>query len=425
MNKLKHTFIVAFSIAFASLFNIDIFIKGFIITLSIILFPIFLDNYYKLNPIKTAIVTGIVSPVFRELIVYFQIGDLEQSLALVSPDVVFYFTYGIVYYFLYYNREKDYTRFFFTILACDFISNIAEMSVRTSVIKYNVKIIEGLIIIALIRSIIVLVITMIFRHYKAFLIKEDHEARYRKLMILTSSFKSEIYIMNKNMNEIEDITKKAFKAYKIIEEQNYLDELKKLALDISKDIHEIKKGYMRVVAGLEDISIEQLDVSKMSIRDIIRILKFDIDEQIRHENLDIIFYTEVKTNFYIEEHFYLMSILKNLTVNSIESLDGKKNGKVNLKVFQIEGYYIIEVIDNGNGIKSSNADYIFNPGFSTKFDKETGDISRGVGLTLVRDLIQDVFKGSISFKSEEKIGTIFTVKIPVSSLTIENLYLNQ
>lgn len=334
VNKLKHTLIVAFCIAFASLFHFEIFVEGFIITLSVILLPIFLDNYHELNPIKTCIAAGIASPVFRELIVFLKMGDLKKSLYLVAPDILFYFTYGILYYLLYYRSEKDYTRFFVAVFACDFLSNMVEMSVRTKIIGINARMIEGLIIIALVRTIVVLMATIFLKNYKSFLIREEHEERYRKLMLLASGFKSEIYFMNKNMKEIEDITKKAFRAYRIIEEQNYSDELKNLALDISKDIHEIKKDYMRVIKGLEEISIDQLDILGMNIKDIVMILENDTNEQIRIEKLGVAFIADVKTNFYAEEHFYLMSVLKNLITNGIEGAEGRKNGLVELRIFR-------------------------------------------------------------------------------------------
>ena len=417
VNQLKYTLVVAFCVAFASLFHFDMFVEGFIITLSVILLPIFLMNYHELNPIKTSLAAGIVSPVFREIIVFLQMGDLKRSLNLVMPDIVFYFTYGVLYYLFYYRFSggKDYTRFFFTAFACDFLSNMVEMSVRTKIIGIDARVVEGLIIVALIRSIIVLVATVFLQNYKSFLIREEHEQRYRKLMLLASSFKSEIYYMNKNILEIEDITKKAFRAYQIIEEQNYLHELKTLALDISKDVHEIKKDYLRVIRGLEEISISKFDISEMNIRDIVRILESDTNEQIRLSKQDIVFTVDVRSNFRIEEHFYLMSILKNLISNSLESVSCRKAGLIELKIYKSADRYIFEVSDNGKGIKQSDTGFIFNPGFSTKFDKETGDICRGVGLTLVKDLVEDIFLGEISVRSSRNYRTVFTITIPVSS----------
>jgi two-component system sensor histidine kinase YcbA len=415
-NRLKHTLIVAFCVAFASLFHFDMFVEGFIITLSVILLPIFLMNYQELNPIKTSLIAGIVSPVFREIIVYLQMGDLQRSLYLVMPDIVFYSTYGVLYYLFYYHKSnKDYTRFFLTAFACDFLSNIVELSVRTDFVGINSRVMKGLIIIALTRSVIALMATVFLQNYKSFLIREEHEQRYRKLMLLASSFKSEIYYMKKNIMEIEDITKKAFRAYRIIEEQNYLCELKMLALDISKDIHEIKKDYIRVIKGLEEISISKFDISAMDLKDIIQILEGDTNEQIRLEKRDIVFHADVKSNFSIKEHFYLMSILKNLISNSLESVSDWKSGLIELKVFKSEEDYVFTVSDNGKGIKQSDIKFIFNPGFSTKFDEETGDICRGVGLTLVKDLVEDIFSGNISVQSSRNSFTVFTIKIPAAS----------
>ena len=51
MNKLKHTLLIAICVALASQFNLSYFVKGFIITLSVVLLPIFLYNYAELNPI--------------------------------------------------------------------------------------------------------------------------------------------------------------------------------------------------------------------------------------------------------------------------------------------------------------------------------------------------------------------------------------
>ncbi|WML36184.1 ATP-binding protein [Clostridium sp. OS1-26] len=88
---------------------------------------------------------------------------------------------------------------------------------------------------------------------------------------------------------------------------------------------------------------------------------------------------------------------------------------VKLKIEKIGDEYVFSIFDNGTGISDSNLDFIFNPGFSTKYNKETGSICRGIGLTLVRDLVQDIFKGSISVQSIKNKNTTFTVKIPISS----------
>lgn len=413
MNKIKHTLLIAACVALASQFNLSYFVKGFIITLSVVLLPIFLYNYGELNPVIVGFATGIVSPLFRGVIVYLGNRDINLTFELVGPDVFFYFTYGIVFYVTYYRAmKKDITRFVLSALACDFFSNIVEMSIRTRVADMSLTIIKDLIIIASVRAFIVLGIVISVKHYRSFLIKEEHESRYRKLMLLTSGFKSEIYFMNKNITQIEDVMKKSYNAYKTIFEGNYPKEIKDISLDIAKDVHEIKKDYIRIIKGLEAISKDKIDYSKMNINDIVNILETDIKEYILANNLDISVVFNVRTDFYIENHFYLMSIINNLINNSIESIGKRKKGVLRLTIYETGRDYIFEVKDNGRGIKKSDLDYIYNPGFSTKFDETTGNIERGIGLSLVSDLTRDTFDGEITVSSQINKGTTFRISIP-------------
>ena len=413
MNKLKHTLLIAACVALASQFHFNYFVQGFIITLSVILLPIFLYNYAELNPIIVGFVTGIVSPLFRGIIEYMEIKDLPITWIMVGPDVFFYFAYGVIYYFLYFNTvEKNITRFTVTAFFCDFLSNMVEMSVRTSIVGMTMEIIKNLIVIAAVRAFIAMGVIISIKHYRGFLAKQEHEERYRRLMLLTSSFKSEIYFMNKNISEIEDVMKKSYFAYKVISENDYPHELKHLALDIAKDVHEIKKGYIRVINGLEQMARDKTDGTCMSIKYIINILEIDTKEYIRLNKLDIELLFNIKADFNVAEHFYLMSVLRNLINNSIEAMEKRRKGVLKLNIFEDGDDYVISVVDNGEGIKKDNIDYIFNPGFSTKFDENTGDIERGLGLALVRDLTRDVFQGSISVKSELNKGTSFNITVP-------------
>ncbi len=107
-----------------------------------------------------------------------------------------------------------------------------------------------------------------------------------------------------------------------------------------------------------------------------------------------------------------MSIISNLVQNAIEASEHSLNPTVILNISAKEDFITITVKDTGTGVAPEHLKHIFSPGFSTKFDPITGDINRGVGLTLVKDLIDEKFKGTISIDSEYKIGTTFSIKLP-------------
>lgn len=415
MKKLKRTLTVVIGVVIASQIYFGFLIQDFTIALSVIIFSVFLYNYTELNPIQTAILTGISTTFCRSVWVYCSNMDFMKTIRITTPEIMFFTTFGCLFYFLYYrNGEKDLTRFILSVFFCDFTSNVVEISIRTRISGENSNMIKALLIVAFVRTLVVLIILMLMKYYNSFLVKEEHEERYRKLILLTSSFKSEIYFMNKNASEIEDVMKKSFSAYEIVSKNHYSEELKNLTLDIAKDIHEIKKDYIRVMRGLEEMSNEKIDVENMKIKDIISILEIYTKDYIIAKGLNIELDFKVECNFYVSQHFYLVSIIRNLIFNGIEAIDSKKKGLIKLQIEEQGDEYIFIVSDNGTGINEGNLDFIFNPGFSTKYDK-SGSICRGIGLTLVKDLAQNIFKGSISVESVQNEGTTFTVKIPISS----------
>jgi len=412
MQQLKKMLYIAIIVSIGAQFYLNFFVEGFIITFSVILLPLLLYKNQGLNPILTCVITGIASPLFRTFVIFTRIRDFGEAIHIVSPDVAFYFTYGIVFYYLYTNYpNKNLTRFAVAVLISDFISNVVEISVRTQIVGLEGKIIKGLFIIALVRCLIVITIVIIFKRYKSFLVTQEHEARYRRLMLLTSIFESETYFMNKNMKYIEDIMKKTFKAYKLSTEKDIPKEFQDIILDLSKDVHEIKKDYIRVIKGLEQIFTNKFKLEKMSIKDMVNILAINTREYLDTENLKIEFKYRVKSEVLVKDHYYLMSILRNLINNGIEACKDVSSANIYLLIEEEDKNIKIYVSDSGAGIKEEHMGYIFNPGFSTKFDKETGDISRGIGLTLVKDLVNEHFKGSIEVQSNLGEGTKFIITI--------------
>ena len=96
-------------------------------------------------------------------------------------------------------------------------------------------------------------------------------------------------------------------------------------------------------------------------------------------------------------------VLINLLLNAIDAIKEVKNPKISIMAYKNESErIIIEVADNGDGIKPDILDKIFMPFFTSK---KTGS---GIGLSLSRQ-IMSLHKGTISVKSSKKEGTTFTL----------------
>ncbi len=412
MKKIKTIFIIATCIALTSQVEINLFVSGFTITLAVIILPVLLYFSREFNPIGVTFITGIVSPLYRGFMLYVSNTSLNQVVHLVATDILFYFTYGILFYFIYWKRvDANLTNFFVSVFTSDFISNVLELSALLHFHGYKYSMFQCLAIVAFTRATFAICIILILRYYNFLLVREEHEERYRKLILITSNVKSEIYFMKKNKADIEDIMKKAYYLYKTLSENNYPIEFENTSLAVAKDVHEIKNDYDNVIKGLEEMFDEKNDNIKMDIKDIVHIIEADIKQYIRRNKLEICSDFKIYDNFSVEKHYYLVSVIRNLIYNSIEAMEKRKNGYIRVVIKKKQGECIFEVSDNGSGIKSENIEYIFNPGFSTKFNKESGDICRGIGLAHVKGIVDDVFSGSISVISEEEKGTKFIIKI--------------
>lgn len=98
-------------------------------------------------------------------------------------------------------------------------------------------------------------------------------------------------------------------------------------------------------------------------------------------------------------------VMENLTKNAVDAMDG--SGKIEITTGREKDKIYIEVKDTGKGIQRKNFKNVFNPGFTTK------KRGWGLGLTLVKRIIEEYHGGKIYVKeSEMGKGTTFRIELP-------------
>jgi signal transduction histidine kinase len=106
----------------------------------------------------------------------------------------------------------------------------------------------------------------------------------------------------------------------------------------------------------------------------------------------------------------LESIFGNLITNAINYT--QEGGEITVRV-DLSGINLrVQVIDNGFGIEERYLDRIFDRFFRVKNDKTRFITGTGLGLPIVKGLVEAI-NGRISVESEPERGTTFTVLIPV------------
>ncbi len=102
-------------------------------------------------------------------------------------------------------------------------------------------------------------------------------------------------------------------------------------------------------------------------------------------------------------------IVRNIILNAYQAME-EKGGVLTISTYIDESgsYAVIQFKDTGCGIPENIIERIFDAEFSTK---EKGN---GLGLWLVKMHLDEI-DGLIFVKSEMQKGTVFTIKIPLSS----------
>ncbi len=419
MKNFRHIVFISLMVGLGTLFHVKFFVEGFIITISIVILHVFIYFYPTVNPIPMNLMIAVISPAIRLISLLMEGTLFPTAFMMIAPDAMFYVSFGIINYWLYFKRKsKDLTIFAFSAMLCDVLSNVVELSFRLSLSHISIEILRTLIVIAIIRALIAVGFILIFKNYKRFLDREAHDVRYSQLMLMSSHFKSEIYYLRKNMNQIEDTMKKAYRAYKLTEDLPDGSEFRSLSLEIAKDIHEIKKDYVHVIKGLERFMGDEYKQDQICLEDIFKILEINTLERLNTDQCPIDLKFVCTKNFYIHDHSYLMSILNNLIHNAIDALKDTNSPfiRVSAYPFTENDALIITVEDNGKGIADHELPYVFDAGFSTKFNALTGDIYRGLGLSIVKNLIEDKFGGQISIQSSPNKSTKMLLRMPLSHL---------
>jgi two-component system, NtrC family, sensor kinase len=106
----------------------------------------------------------------------------------------------------------------------------------------------------------------------------------------------------------------------------------------------------------------------------------------------------------------MQQVLINLVMNAAEATQGKNNGSVKVRTSAppSRNTFILEVIDNGDGIRPENISKIYTPFFTTKGEGK----GVGLGLAVVYGIVQ-AHGGDIELHSIVGEGTTFKVTLPV------------
>lgn len=125
---------------------------------------------------------------------------------------------------------------------------------------------------------------------------------------------------------------------------------------------------------------------------------------------EVKFYKELEVTEIQSDALKLQVILNNLVSNSIKYSDTRKPERwVKVRSYRSDMAAVIEVEDNGMGIRQKDQERIFDKFYMSGDNKR----SSGIGLYLVKDAVTQL-NGQIEVRSEPGVSSKFLVSIPFS-----------
>lgn len=156
----------------------------------------------------------------------------------------------------------------------------------------------------------------------------------------------------------------------------------------------------KLESDTEDLNIENFDIRKLSQE-----IMDDLEMMANDEKIKLIFKNGADNNFVVHaDREKIRKVLINLITNSIKY--GKENGRTKVSFYDMDKNILIEVSDDGIGIKEEHLKHLFNRFYRVDHSRSRAQGGSGLGLSIVKHIIE-AHQQTITVRSTFEQGTTF------------------
>lgn len=221
------------------------------------------------------------------------------------------------------------------------------------------------------------------------------------------------------MNSITPIASLSDTVYMLLENnarpQNNHYTIEKESLNDVKDalntINKRSHGLMRFVNSYRDFTqIPEPDFELFPVLELLQRVRHLNKGEAESQNVSIGITVDPESLEVTADPQLIEQALINLVKNAFRALEETEDARITLKsLMDSEGRILIQVQDNGPGIRKSNLEKIFIPFYSTSQSRKPTGGGSGIGLSLSRQIMR-MHRGTLTVQSNEGKGTTFTLR---------------
>lgn len=231
--------------------------------------------------------------------------------------------------------------------------------------------------------------------------KEGKQVRFQFLSVLSHELKSPI-------NAIEGYLK-------IMKERQVGESLADYDTMIDRSLERIK-GMRTLIMDMMDLTrLESTgkarDIRKVDLSQVARIAMDTMEPMAIQKNVRM--YLDSPENLLLQsDSDEIEIIMNNLVSNAVKY--NRDGGEVHVNIRQSNNRIIIKVEDTGIGMNEEEVSRLFQEFMRIKNEKTRNITGSGLGLSIVKKLVEDTYHGTITVKSTPDVGTVFEVDLPNS-----------
>lgn len=181
--------------------------------------------------------------------------------------------------------------------------------------------------------------------------------------------------------------------------------------DFDRHLEKVSRTLVQQIDDLSKIASEFSNFAKMPKAvneriNLAEVIRNTIDLFSNTENITFGFACSDESICIMADKEQISRVFINLVKNAIQAIPENRAGKIKLSLEKAGGKAVITIADNGKGIPEELLGRMFTPNFTTKSS------GMGMGLAIVKNIVETC-NGSITFHTDIKRGTAFTVEIPL------------
>ena len=183
------------------------------------------------------------------------------------------------------------------------------------------------------------------------------------------------------------------------------------------------KEYMRQANETKDVLVEYIEAAKRQLqnqktdspfsmkKEILRIVRI-LGYKLKMEKVEISLMGEFDIITY-GNSIKFNQVITNIVLNALDAYENSEQSKrqININLDKHQNKVIVLIEDWAGGISEDIQDKIFEPFFTTKGLQE----GTGIGLTTVKNIIEEDFGGTIRVESVWGQGSKFIIEIPIKN----------